>query len=307
METGNTALVTNQKYGQSWGETSGFWFQYREHEPDASSISVRTAVFFDSPEKKEALNAHLDDLKKNKTIIGYNFEDGSYRFVLKAPSFRNKKHEEFIQNIVEYFKQNGIQAACQECNRAVAGNFFYVDDTTVKLCPDCQQVVQDVMNERSDSHELAPNNYLKGFIGAAIGALLGGVLWVLVASIGYIAAICGLAITFFAVKGYILMKGKQTKFAGLIIILICLLTVFAANLISLDIELYQVFVEEGYEVSFFSDIVPLTFEVAFDPDIIVDFMGTLAIGLIFLVASGFRVMKSFFKSASYPAGRFERV
>jgi NADH:ubiquinone oxidoreductase subunit 6 (subunit J) len=71
-----------------------------------------------------------------------------------------------------------------------------------------------------------------GILGAIIGAVLGGILWVIVGRMGYIAGICGFAVILLAMKGYKLLGKKLSRKAMVLIIIISLAVLFAANYVS---------------------------------------------------------------------------
>ncbi len=62
-----------------------------------------------------------------------------------------------------------------------------------------------------------PNNYLKGTLGAFVGALLGGMVWIIVGLFGYVVAMVAFLISFLGSYGYDLMKAKKNKIKLLIV------------------------------------------------------------------------------------------
>ena len=70
------------------------------------------------------------------------------------------------------------------------------------------------------------NNYLKGFIGGLIGAIIFGIPWVVMYVYGgYILSILALLIGYGAYKFYKLFGGKTTKKTGLIITIISIIVI----------------------------------------------------------------------------------
>lgn len=71
-----------------------------------------------------------------------------------------------------------------------------------------------------------------GVLGAVFGAVLGGLLWAVVGALGYISGWLGIAIVFFAYKGYEIMARKTGKFAIAISIILGLAVIFPATYLS---------------------------------------------------------------------------
>lgn len=91
------------------------------------------------------------------------------------------------------------------------------------------------------------NNYLKGTLGAFLGAILFGIPWVIVYVYGgYILSILALLIAFGSFKFYKLFGGKITKKTSLIIIIVSVLTV---SILTLGVIPNMLLLKEGYSVS----------------------------------------------------------
>lgn len=101
-------------------------------------------------------------------------------------------------------------------------------------------------------------NVLFGIIGAFLFSLVGGLLYVLLDRIGFIAAISGLVAVVCAIKGYTFFAKKETKRGTVISVIIAALVIILAWYVSFCIDLtqaYQSWFEAG-EV----DYVPTFFE-----------------------------------------------
>lgn len=75
-------------------------------------------------------------------------------------------------------------------------------------------------------------NYFTGVIGALLGSLLGAVVLVLFDRLGYVSAISGLAIAFFAARGYKLLGGPINKVMPFIIAIMVIIGTFVGVLAS---------------------------------------------------------------------------
>lgn len=69
----------------------------------------------------------------------------------------------------------------------------------------------------------------RGFVGALIGALIGGVLWTAIGCLGYISGWIAILIFFLAQFGYKKLTGKMDKFGVIISLVLGLLMIIPAT------------------------------------------------------------------------------
>lgn len=69
----------------------------------------------------------------------------------------------------------------------------------------------------------------RGVIGALLGALLGGVLWLVIGALGYISGWIGILIVLFANTGYKLFAKEKSRFGTVISLIFSLLVIFPAT------------------------------------------------------------------------------
>ena len=93
--------------------------------------------------------------------------------------------------------------------------------------------------------EVKVENVTGGVVGAFIGAVLGGASIVLLAQLGFVAAISGVILAFCTLKGYELLAGRLSTKGIIISIVLMLITPYLADRISWAIELMKVFGEYG--------------------------------------------------------------
>jgi hypothetical protein len=125
---------------------------------------------------------------------------------------------------------------------------------------------------------------LLGVICAVIGAALGGLVWVLISRLGYIAGIAGFLTMFFAMKGYNIGSRRQIGKGGTVLcFLLSLVVLYLANCASYAVELYTVFKKEaGVTVPFF-DCVKMLPEILREPEIAGAFTKDLVVGILLSV------------------------
>lgn len=130
---------------------------------------------------------------------------------------------------------------CKECGCEVtAGKWMLINGVASFMHDSCAaKAVRDVEGENERRKQEDDGTYLKGTIGAVLGALLGTVVWVLVLMAGYVASIVGLLIGWLADKGYRLMHGKNGKGKIAILITVIILAVVVGTLGAYAVDLVQ--------------------------------------------------------------------
>lgn len=99
------------------------------------------------------------------------------------------------------------------------------------VCEDCYNHILEEENKKEEEYKNSPNNYLKGTLGAFVGALLGGMAWIIVGLFGYVASIIAFLISFLGSYSYDLMKGKKNKIKLLIVSIVSIFVIILSTFI----------------------------------------------------------------------------
>lgn len=116
---------------------------------------------------------------------------------------------------------------CNNCGNPV------VEGTTV--CAACGEALAVKKKE----------NVITGFVGALIGALIGGAIIILLSQLGYIASVSGLILAVCTLKGYELLGGNMSWKGVVICILLMLVTPYLADRIDWAIVICQEYADYG--------------------------------------------------------------
>ena len=95
-----------------------------------------------------------------------------------------------------------------------------------------------------------------GFIGALVGAAIGGTSIILFSQAGYIASISGLILAVCTIKGYKLLGRRISKKGALICAILILVTPYIADRLDWAISIYQAFADEGATLARAFAVVP---------------------------------------------------
>lgn len=127
---------------------------------------------------------------------------------------------------------------CPKCGKNTSG--------TANFCEFCGTAIPQ--QETAAVSSTAPQkreNFLAGFVGALIGAALGGGSIILLSQLGYIASISGLILAICTLKGYELLGGKLSTKGIIVCILLVLVTPYIADRIDWAIVIINSFPEEN--------------------------------------------------------------
>lgn len=292
-----------------WGMHEGYWFGIVQGLPRSNAFHIYTAARFPETADKAAISAALDTLSAAKAIKSYSILAHGYEIVIQ-PGFtgiQSRKVADAMHALTDAIRAQGGQPACFHCGSAEALSFAQLNDMPLSLCTDCQTRIEEAMSRQEGDHAQLPNNYARGILGALLGALLGGAIWVGIGLLGYIAAIAGTAISFFAVKGYTLLGGKLNRTAVVLICLICVAVFALAQFATSDALLIRDLINEGYEPNY-GEIFKATFEIPFfDEDTTSAFIKDSLLGLVFMVLGSWGTLRAVGRQASKPAGSLVRL
>lgn len=103
-------------------------------------------------------------------------------------------------------------------------------------------------------------NVLLGSIGALAGAVIGGVVIVLVSMMGYVAAISGIVLAFCTLKGYELL-GKKLSVKGIIVcVVLMLVTPYIADTVDWVFVIMDAYADYGITFAEAFSLFPLMLE-----------------------------------------------
>lgn len=95
------------------------------------------------------------------------------------------------------------------------------------------------------AEEQKPENVFAGFIGALIGAALGGGVIILMSRLGYVASLSGVAIAVSVLEGYDLFGGRPPAKGLILCIALMLITPYIADRIDWAIVVSREFASDG--------------------------------------------------------------
>ena len=132
-----------------------------------------------------------------------------------------------------------------------------------------------------------------GFVGALVGALIGGASIILLSRLGYVAAVSGIILAFATLKGYELLGRGMSKDGMVICFILMLLTPFCANAIDLVLQCYAEWSAYGVTMG---ETVSLVIEViATDAEARTAYLSDLGMVYLFTALGAFVVLRNYLR------------
>ncbi|MBQ3867589.1 MAG: hypothetical protein II789_03480 [Clostridia bacterium] len=156
-------------------------------------------------------------------------------------------------------------------------------------------MAKGLFNIDTAAHQGVKENVVAGILGAFLFALGGGLLYLLLAQVGFIAGISGMVAVFLAIKGYSVFAKGLSKRGLIIAVVIAFLVLILAWYVSLTIDVYKA-LSELYEAGdlaekpkFFECVMmtPMFFK---DAGFLRAAIVNLVLGLLFAVAGSFALI-----------------
>ena len=169
---------------------------------------------------------------------------------------------------------------CELCGTSLAPE--------TNVCPTCGARI---------GGEAAPvavrENVALGFVGALIGALLGGASIILLSRLGYIASLSGVLIAFATLGGYKLLAKGMGKVGLIICFVLMLVTPFAAYNLDLLLQCYEEWKVYGLTMG---DSVTLLLEIMQeDSELMFTYLKELGMLYLFMILGAFSIVKNALK------------
>lgn len=269
-------------------------------ERERNQYQVQLHVKVENSLAKQQFLDYLGALRQIYSCVVYAGYNGMDTVSLSIQSEEQKDKDnldEVISSVTAKCTQYGLHSCCTYCKSVETLNTASVDGVPVLLCQNCLTRTMSEANEQAHKKENIP----LGILGAAIGVLLGAVLWVIIGQVGFIAGIAGYVIVLCGMKGY-QMLGKGMSKAGVVIcVLLSALVIIGAEYVSLGLIVYK----ELKDVSLYSvsmgdafGMVPMLLE---EPEVIGGVVKDLAVGYILAVWASFSLVRSQWKLAGQEA------
>ena len=153
---------------------------------------------------------------------------------------------------------------------------------------------QGIEVDTVDSGEEANSNVFLGILGAINGAAIGGILWIVIGMLGFIAGIAGYVMMLFAIKGYRMLSGFLDKKGQVISLLIALFMIFAANYTLYSLDYCRYYYSGVYSLDNLANSFSKLPDFLKQGEVWGDFLKDLFVGYLLSIWAGYGIIKSIF-------------
>ena len=206
----NYGMTINKNF--AYGTINGY-------ETNATIIMSDTAPlrmhisFYATDEQHRKIEAAINNLKPKYFNMKFTLYGMSLGFSYITVNSLLKKLPDTLNAICAILSENGAlnSAFCPVCGESLNesnSKKCNIDGFTIKLDNDCVNKINNVINTENQDFRNAPNNYLKGFVGALIGGAVGAVITIIFFMIGLIASLSAFVSVALGAFLYQKFKGK---------------------------------------------------------------------------------------------------
>lgn len=201
-----------------------------------------TARFNEKPDVLANIEKAIADYSKdNKKVKNYHvsgYTISATMYFNSSTAFRENL-KLLLKHMTSQISDNGISECCEACGTATQTMVCAVNDKTACLCSGCFNDIQEKNHQKEVENATASSNIPMGVVGALLGSLVGGIVWVVLYQLGYVAAITGLIGVVLSYKGYVLFAKKKGVKEAVISTVIAFVMILAAHFVVWGILLYQ--------------------------------------------------------------------
>ena len=264
-----------------------------------SKFLITVGVRPDNP--NASLDEALQQIRQIKQVEEASLE-GNIVKVKGSVSLRTASQQEKVAEIFDV-----LIPALRSQNYGTGSYLSGIDDASVKLTRinntysylsenDYRATLGQLEQSKQQIADTRENVPL-GTVGAIIGALLGGVLWVVIGRIGYYAWFAGFLAIFAAFYGYRMLGKRVSRQGSIIVYAVSIIVIFLASLTEWAWRFYDE-LKKMYQVTFF-EVWKATPELLMqNPELRRRFLIDIAIGLGIVIVAGIFLLRQLYREHS---------
>jgi hypothetical protein len=223
-----------EAFGLVEKEKNVFYGVYRGYELTLAvnqQFFVHLNFFADGNVKAQAVRVFHTASNQTMTNVGVSIYGLAATVNGMTANSALKKLTEKLDATIAYLNANeakgvGYCPCCgEECDLLKT---IRVNDVYVSLDDKCYNEVAKVAEVEEQHYNAQPNNYLKGFLGAILGAGIGAVAWIVLYYLGFLSALTAVLAVFLGNYFYVKFGGKANNVKNIIVAAVSLVVLVLA-------------------------------------------------------------------------------
>lgn len=292
-----TGLIYDPKRRSAYGLFNGYQLVIQDV-INQKQFAVTMDINGGTPEQANEVAQYMLTLAQQRPQVKFaHFDANTITIAVKSTGKNAMENlREVLSAVTGYCRSNSMVSCCKHCGTQSDLAPFSINGKCTVMCNNCFEKIKAELSVAQQEIKAKKGNIVTGIVGAFLGSLIGVVLWVIAAQLGYIVAVVGLVFAVCAIKGYEKFGGKLNVGGIVIAILIAVAMLYLAENISLAVEIYNHY-KADYDISFFDAFssIPEFMEEASVRNAV---LGDLGIGYLFMAAASFSSVISIYKNAN---------
>ena len=228
-----------------FGQKDGYTF-YIEQTNQKNQYCICCSVKND--EALPSLEEFKELTKSSKALKTYQVNLYKATFYIKPGMTKGKTREHIhqgLQDIIAFLKERNLTNVCEQTGKAGQVDLYQVGGNLLLLSPEAFQELSSNLSIENQVYDHQKESILAGTVGAFLGSLIGGIVTLVIAQLGYVAVAAGIVMGVCTIKGYELLGKRLSKVGIAISVFFMLVMMLVAHQFDYAIQLAKA---EGVDV-----------------------------------------------------------
>ncbi len=233
-------LNFNPQANVYYGETDGFTVLFGQFN---GLWSIVVSATDGSLHNETQMN---DLCKKSDAITRCTVQGTRFTFIIKSGltgKALRENYERALEFVMEFLKLNNFKNCCEYRMTVGPTGVYYLAGTVRILSAESYQELSREVSLKNQETKMIHENIPLGIAGAVGGALIGAVIIILFARLGFVSIWSGVAMGYLTMKAYEKFGGKLSVAGMIISAVVMLLATLFANRMDWAIEIARAFNE----------------------------------------------------------------
>lgn len=220
-----------------FGQKDGYTF-YIEQMNQKNQYRICCSV--KNGETLPSLEEFKELTKSSKALKTYQVNLYKSSFDIKVGMTKGKTREHIrqgLQDIISFLKERNFTNVCEQTGKAGQVDVYQVGGNLLLLSPEAFQELSSDLSIANQAYDHQKESILAGTVGAFLGSLIGGIVTLVIAQLGYVAVVSGIVMGVCTVKGYELLGKKLSKVGIAISVVFMLIMMLVAHQFDYAIQL----------------------------------------------------------------------